>query len=163
MGTGALVMALWASVVAVWIAAGCLALGMSLLYPALFSAALDDVPDHERSQAVGTFSLFFDLSQGVGAPILGVVVALTGERAAFLVAAMIAGAGFCLMVATTLHSVATGNILPASVPLVCVDINPATVTKLADRGSSQARGIVTDVGLFLEQLAMELAPTYRRG
>ena len=72
------------------------------------------------------------------------------------------GAGFCLMVATMLHSVATGNILPASVPLVCVDINPATVTKLADRGSSQARGIVTDVGLFLEQLAMELAPTYRR-
>ena len=68
--------------------------------------------------------------------------------------------GFCLMVATMLHSVATGNILPASVPLVCVDINPATVTKLADRGSSQARGIVTDVGLFLEQLALELVPGY---
>jgi len=71
--------------------------------------------------------------------------------------------GFCLMVATMLHSVATGNILPASIPLVCVDINPATVTKLADRGSSQARGIVTDVGLFLEQLAMELSSAYRRG
>ena len=71
--------------------------------------------------------------------------------------------GFCLMVATMLHSVATGNILPASIPLVCVDINPATVTKLADRGSSQARGIVTDVGLFLEQLAVELVPDYRRG
>ena len=70
--------------------------------------------------------------------------------------------GFCLMVATMLHSVATGNILPASIPLVCVDINPATVTKLADRGSSQARGIVTDVGLFLEQLAVELVPEYRR-
>jgi lysine-ketoglutarate reductase/saccharopine dehydrogenase-like protein (TIGR00300 family) len=70
--------------------------------------------------------------------------------------------GFCLMVATMLHSVATGNILPASIPLVCVDINPATVTKLADRGSSQARGIVTDVGLFLEQLAVELVPGYRR-
>jgi lysine-ketoglutarate reductase/saccharopine dehydrogenase-like protein (TIGR00300 family) len=69
--------------------------------------------------------------------------------------------GFCLMVATMLHSVATGNILPASVPLVCVDINHATVTKLADRGSSQARGIVTDVGLFLEQLASELVPDYR--
>ena len=69
--------------------------------------------------------------------------------------------GFCLMVATMLHSVATGNILPASIPLVCVDINPATVTKLADRGSSQARGIVTDVGLFLEQLAGELVPEYR--
>ena len=62
------------------------------------------------------------------------------------------------MVATMLHSVATGNLLPASVPLVCVDINPATVVKLADRGSSQARGVVTDIGLFLEQLADELVP-----
>ena len=92
--SGALVLALWASVAAVWVAAGCLAIGMSLLYPALFSAALEDVPDHERSQAVGTFSLFFDLSQGVGAPLLGVVVALSGERAAFAVSALIAGAGF---------------------------------------------------------------------
>ncbi len=85
---------------------------------------------------------------------------IEGQRA---MRAELDNAGFCLMVATMLHSVATGNILPASVPLVCVDINPATVTKLADRGSSQARGIVTDVGLFLEQLAMELCPTYRRG
>jgi lysine-ketoglutarate reductase/saccharopine dehydrogenase-like protein (TIGR00300 family) len=76
--------------------------------------------------------------------------------------AEIPGVGYCIMVATMLHSVATGNILPASIPLVCVDINPATVTKLADRGSSQAHGIVTDVGLFLEQLAMELVPGYRR-
>jgi lysine-ketoglutarate reductase/saccharopine dehydrogenase-like protein (TIGR00300 family) len=71
--------------------------------------------------------------------------------------------GFAIMVATMLHSVATGNILPASIPLVCVDINPATVTKLADRGSAQARGIVTDIGLFLEQLALELVPDYRHG
>jgi lysine-ketoglutarate reductase/saccharopine dehydrogenase-like protein (TIGR00300 family) len=84
---------------------------------------------------------------------------IDGQRA---MRAKLPDVGFCLMVATMLHSVATGNILPASVPLVCVDINPATVTKLADRGSSQARGIVTDVGLFLEQLAMELSPTYRR-
>ncbi|SDR87760.1 TIGR00300 family protein [Nocardioides scoriae] len=84
---------------------------------------------------------------------------IVGQRA---MRAQLEGAGFCLMVATMLHSVATGNILPASVPLVCVDINPATVTKLADRGSSQARGIVTDVGLFLEQLAQELAPGYTR-
>jgi len=84
---------------------------------------------------------------------------IDGQRA---MRAKLPNAGYCLMVATMLHSVATGNILPASVPLVCVDINPATVTKLADRGSSQARGIVTDVGLFLEQLAMELSPTYRR-
>jgi lysine-ketoglutarate reductase/saccharopine dehydrogenase-like protein (TIGR00300 family) len=66
--------------------------------------------------------------------------------------------GFAIMVATMLHSIATGNLLPASVPLVCVDINPATVTKLADRGSAQAMGIVTDIGLFLEQLARELPP-----
>jgi MFS family permease len=93
-GIGALVIALWASVVAVWIAAGCLGIGMSLLYPALFSAALEGVPDHERSQAVGTFSLFFDLSQGIGAPVLGLVVALANERTAFAVAAAAAGAGF---------------------------------------------------------------------
>ncbi len=84
---------------------------------------------------------------------------IDGQRA---MRAKLADVGFCLMVATMLHSVATGNILPASIPLVCVDINPATVTKLADRGSSQARGIVTDVGLFLEQLAVELVPAYRR-
>ena len=84
---------------------------------------------------------------------------IDGQRA---MRAELPGVGFCLMVATMLHSVATGNILPASIPLVCVDINPATVTKLADRGSSQARGIVTDVGLFLEQLAIELVPSYRR-
>ncbi|HWG94415.1 MAG TPA: TIGR00300 family protein [Mycobacteriales bacterium] len=68
--------------------------------------------------------------------------------------------GFAIMVATMLHSIATGNLLPASIPLVSVDINPATVTKLADRGSSQAIGIVTDIGLFLEQLARELVPGY---
>jgi lysine-ketoglutarate reductase/saccharopine dehydrogenase-like protein (TIGR00300 family) len=83
---------------------------------------------------------------------------IEGQRA---MRAELEGAGFCLMVATMLHSVATGNILPASVPLVCVDINQATVTKLADRGSSQAQGIVTDVGLFLEALALELVDGYR--
>jgi lysine-ketoglutarate reductase/saccharopine dehydrogenase-like protein (TIGR00300 family) len=80
-----------------------------------------------------------------------------GQRA---MRAELPGVGFCIMVATMLHSIATGNILPASVPLVCVDINPATVTKLADRGSAQAVGIVTDTGLFLEQLARELVPDY---
>jgi hypothetical protein len=67
------------------------------------------------------------------------------------------------MMATQLYAVATGGLLPASVPLVCVDINPAIVTRLADRGTGQGRGIVTDVGLFLEQLALELVRDYRRG
>jgi len=65
-------------------------------------------------------------------------------------------AGACLMLSTMLHSIATGNMLPASVQTVCVDINPAVVTKLADRGSWQTIGIVTDVGLFMEQLANRL-------
>ncbi len=65
-------------------------------------------------------------------------------------------AGACLMLSTMLHSIATGNLLPASVHTVCVDINPAVVTKLADRGSFQTIGVVTDVGLFVEQLADEL-------
>jgi len=65
-------------------------------------------------------------------------------------------AGACLMLSSMLHSIAVGNMLPASVRTVCVDINPAVVTKLADRGSFQTVGIVTDVGLFVEQLADEL-------
>jgi lysine-ketoglutarate reductase/saccharopine dehydrogenase-like protein (TIGR00300 family) len=65
-------------------------------------------------------------------------------------------AGACLMLSTMLHSIATGNMLPASTTTVCVDINPAVVTKLADRGSWQTVGIVTDVGLFLEHLADSL-------
>ncbi len=82
---------------------------------------------------------------------------IVGQRA---MRSELPGVGFAIMVATMLHSIATGNILPASVPLVCVDINPATVTKLADRGSAQAVGIVTDIGLFLEHLARELVPGY---
>jgi lysine-ketoglutarate reductase/saccharopine dehydrogenase-like protein (TIGR00300 family) len=70
------------------------------------------------------------------------------------------GVGLTVMVATRLHSIATGNILPASVPLVCVDINPATVTRLAERVSGHGVGIVTDTGLFLEQLVRELIPSY---
>jgi lysine-ketoglutarate reductase/saccharopine dehydrogenase-like protein (TIGR00300 family) len=61
-----------------------------------------------------------------------------------------------LMLSSMLHSIGVGNMLPAWVRVVCVDINPAVVTKLADRGSSQTVGIVTDVGLFLHQLAERL-------
>jgi lysine-ketoglutarate reductase/saccharopine dehydrogenase-like protein (TIGR00300 family) len=67
------------------------------------------------------------------------------------------GVGFCLMMATMLHSIATGNLLPAWVKVACVDINPATVTKLADRGSIQTVGVVTDAEPFLRALVSELA------
>jgi lysine-ketoglutarate reductase/saccharopine dehydrogenase-like protein (TIGR00300 family) len=67
--------------------------------------------------------------------------------------------GMCIVAGTMLHGIATGNCLPASVPLICVDINQATVTKLMDRGSFQSMGIITDVGLFIRELAAELAPS----
>ena len=93
-GLAALLLAAWASVAAVWIAALFMSVGMSLLFPALFSAAVAGVPEEQRSQAVGTFSLFFDLSQGLGAPLLGLVVALSSYRGAFAVAAVAAACGW---------------------------------------------------------------------
>ena len=57
-----------------------------------------------------------------------------------------------IMIATMLHSIATGNLLPSRVKSICVDINPSTVTKLSDRGSAQVVGIVTDIGTFLPLL-----------
>ncbi len=69
---------------------------------------------------------------------------------------LVRGVGFCLMIATALHSIATGNLLPAWVKVACVDINPATVTKLSDRGSIQTVGIVTDAEPFLRALVHEL-------
>jgi lysine-ketoglutarate reductase/saccharopine dehydrogenase-like protein (TIGR00300 family) len=66
------------------------------------------------------------------------------------------GCKMVVMLSTMLHSIGVGNMLPSWVRVVCVDINPAVVTKLADRGSAQTLGIVTDVGLFLHQLAGKL-------
>lgn len=68
----------------------------------------------------------------------------------------IKGVGFALLIATALHSIATGNVLPAWVKVVCVDINPSTVTKLSDRGTFQTIGLVTDVEPFLRSLAASL-------
>jgi len=62
-----------------------------------------------------------------------------------------------LMLSSMLHSIGVGNMLPSWVRVVCVDINPAVVTKLSDRGSMQTVGVVTDVGLFLHHLAMRLS------
>jgi lysine-ketoglutarate reductase/saccharopine dehydrogenase-like protein (TIGR00300 family) len=67
-----------------------------------------------------------------------------------------------LSLSTMLHGIGVGNMLPSWVKMVCVDINPAVVTKLADRGSSQTIGIVTDVGLFLHRLAQRLSSTEPR-
>jgi lysine-ketoglutarate reductase/saccharopine dehydrogenase-like protein (TIGR00300 family) len=66
------------------------------------------------------------------------------------------GVEMVIMLSSMLHSIGVGNMLPSWVKVVCVDINPAVVTKLSDRGSTQTIGIVTDVGLFLHQLAEAL-------
>src|SRR6202008_4710845 len=66
------------------------------------------------------------------------------------------GAGVVLCLGSMLHAIATGNMLPAWVKIICVDINPAVATKVSDRGTGQAIGIVTDVGIFLEALAKVL-------
>jgi lysine-ketoglutarate reductase/saccharopine dehydrogenase-like protein (TIGR00300 family) len=66
-------------------------------------------------------------------------------------------AGLVLCLGTMLHSIAAGNMLPSWVKIVCVDINPAVATKVSDRGTGQAVGVVADVGLFLDLLAKALA------
>jgi hypothetical protein len=60
------------------------------------------------------------------------------------------------MLSTMLHSIGTGNMIPSWIKTVCVDINPAVVTKLSDRGSGQAIEVVSDVGLFLQALVQKL-------
>jgi lysine-ketoglutarate reductase/saccharopine dehydrogenase-like protein (TIGR00300 family) len=71
-------------------------------------------------------------------------------------AAQLVDAGVVLCLSSMLHSIAVGNMLPAWVRIVCVDINPAVPTKVSDRGTGQAVGVVTDVGLFLELLSKKL-------
>ena len=87
-------------------------------------------------------------------PLPGVITDSVHAQAAMRAA--IPGVGLALLVASTLHSVATGNLLPATVPTVCVDVNPSVPTKLADRGSFQAVGLVMDAASFLTELAREL-------
>ena len=81
-------------------------------------------------------------------------------------ARLLKGADLILMLSSMLHSIGVGNMTPAGVRLVCVDINPAVVTKLSDRGSIESVGVVTDVGLFLNLLTDRLhrftAPSDRR-
>jgi len=72
-------------------------------------------------------------------------------------ASALAGVDVVVMLSSMLHSIGVGNMLPSWVKVICVDINPAVVTKLSDRGSTQTIGVVTDVGLFLHQLAERLS------
>jgi hypothetical protein len=71
-------------------------------------------------------------------------------------AAQLKNAGIVMCLGSMLHSIATGNMLPSWVKIVCVDINPAVATKVSDRGTGQAVGVVSDVGMFLELLSKAL-------
>ncbi len=75
-------------------------------------------------------------------------------------AEIVEDANMVIMLSSMLHSIGTGNMLPSWVKTVCVDINPAVVTKLSDRGSNQTVGIVSDVGLFLRALAQKLIGSF---
>lgn len=87
-------------------------------------------------------------------PLPGVITDSMAAQAAMRAA--VVDVGLALLVASTLHAVATGNLLPAAIPTVCVDLNPAVPTKLADRGTFQAAGLVMDAASFLRELAREL-------
>jgi lysine-ketoglutarate reductase/saccharopine dehydrogenase-like protein (TIGR00300 family) len=89
-------------------------------------------------------------------PLPETLMDLTAAQDAY--ADALAGVEMVIMLSSMLHSIGVGNMLPSWVKVVCVDINPAVVTKLSDRGSTQTIGIVTDVGLFLRQLAEALKP-----
>ena len=87
-------------------------------------------------------------------PLPETITDMNGAQDAY--AAELKGAGLVLCLGSMLHSIATGNMLPSWVKIVCVDINPAVATKVSDRGTGQAVGVVTDVGLFLDLLAKVL-------
>ena len=87
-------------------------------------------------------------------PLPGVITDMNEAQDAY--AAQLRDAGVVLCLSSMLHSIAVGNMLPAWVRIVCVDINPAVPTKVSDRGTGQAVGVVTDVGLFLGLLSNKL-------
>jgi MFS family permease len=90
---GVWLVAAWGSMASIWLAAVPLAIGMSLMYPSLFTAVMGAAPESERTHAVGTFSVFFDLSTGLGATLVGLVVSLSGERGGFAAAGVLAVLG----------------------------------------------------------------------
>jgi MFS family permease len=97
LGAAGLVLGAWGAAAGVWVSTVGLALGMSLLFPALFSATVAAAPEEERGQAVGTFSVFFDAAGGLVPPLMGLMVALWSYRAAFAASGGVALVGLLLV------------------------------------------------------------------
>lgn len=112
---GTAVMAAWGTVAGLVVGTVLYAAGMSLMYPALLLLALSGIGDSERASVVGTFSSFFDLSQGLGSVVCGGVAALAGYRGAFATGAVLSAAGFVyLRSSKTLRD--RGHALPEATP-----------------------------------------------
>jgi predicted MFS family arabinose efflux permease len=94
---GLVAMTAWASPAGLYAGTAVFSVGMALLFPSLFLQVMRNAPEQERSHAVGTFSLFFDLSQGLGAPVLGLLVSASDERAAFGAAAVLCAGGMAML------------------------------------------------------------------
>jgi MFS family permease len=95
--TGLLAMCGWNTSTGLYVSTFVYSMGVSLLYPSLFPLVVDAAPEAERSQAIATFTLFFDVSQGLGAFVLGIVVSLSSERWAFGAAGLLSLAGLALL------------------------------------------------------------------
>jgi MFS family permease len=98
---GLIAMCAWHSATGLYVSTFVYSMGVSLLYPSLFPLVVDSAPEHERSQAIATFTLFFDVSQGLGAFVLGVVVTLSSERWAFGAAGLLSLVALVLLRTTT--------------------------------------------------------------
>lgn len=111
--SGLFAMCAWNSATGLYASTFVYSMGVSLLYPSLFPLVVDSAPEHERSQAIATFTLFFDISQGLGAFVLGVVVTLSSERWAFGAAGLLSLVGLVLLRTTARRSASTQGAEPA--------------------------------------------------
>ena len=110
--TGMAVLASWATTPGLYLATVIFAVGMAVQYPALLRIVIEDAADDERSSAIATFSIFFDLSQGVGLFVLGGIVAVGGERSAFAAAAVLSATALLALFRLTARRAAAGGRSP---------------------------------------------------
>ena len=109
---GLMMMCAWNTATGLYVSTFVYSMGVSLLYPSLFPLVVDNAPESERSQAIATFTLFFDVSQGLGAFVLGIVVTLSSERWAFGVAGVLSLIGLALLRSSARRRPAFGGAVP---------------------------------------------------